>query len=689
MIPLRSYLFPAFFVLLSFFVMTNGWYASSSLVLHGRATGNAPDITVRWDSGEGFNAYEERHFQPTIHPLDAENTCEIVISATGRKNGASQSNEIVCSAIVIDGKRLNLASVSDSVSFSEQGLHFSGHDSLRLTVPASKQISCTFLTNPHTGIVSVGVNGVVAEHDLYMANEAAKHKRFDYWLLQPDGSFTVAMDMPRYLVRELEIAAVGVDQPVQLISAEIHGKGHFVDLLEGHEQQLGTARFFNVLKSMRTYLNPGQFCQQIVFSLLTVWLLAGVIRLYAGVGSVRACFIAEKRYFFWLLFAGSLAVFGTWLAAFWPGVMSVDSLKVWRAAMLPDVYLNDHPLLNVFLYKYLYQLWNNPAVVPLVQVVLMALLVSWFFFWLYRQEIVLKVLLPCFLIVVCSVPVGVYNVMLWKDIPFALLVVFWACLLVQLYHKRCQGKLQWSGQGVIALVLLGLALGLIRHNGVVYLIILPLMIIVLRLVSLKKACFALLVCALLIGIGSIVLQRTGKIPGTEFIVREIQCYADGASVQDVLGNSDRILRDYMTVFDFDGTAQKWDKFHYFLKDRYAYWFLLHSGWWDLYPYKKETVLFPGLRQTAMQIYDKSYQQPWVWFSWNPVWLLGLLPVVTLLFWWFPNTAIVGAVLLAGALPLIYLRIFNWRYYYFLYLGLLFMLPLIPLDLFRKKLDGTT
>jgi len=54
--------------------------------------------------------------------------------------------------------------------------------------------------------------------------------------------------------------------------------------------------------------------------------------------------------------------------------MSVDSLKVWQAAILPDVYLNDHPVLNVLLYKYLYQLWGNPAIVAVAQVILMALL---------------------------------------------------------------------------------------------------------------------------------------------------------------------------------------------------------------------------------------------------------------------------------------------------------------------------
>ena len=678
-----------FLLILSYFFGTNAWYAPSRLVIHGIAVSAAPQIDVRWDSGQGFNSYEQRQFRPAIHPLDAQNTNEIIVGATGKKNSASLSQQVVCTAIFVDGKQLDLGTLQTDIPYSADGLHFIQGQTVSLTVKASWHIGFEFQTNNHAGVAHLELNGVKIEKDLYMANEAAKYKRFDYWLLQPDGSFTVEMDMPRYTIRELEIVNGSVDQPIQLISAEIRGKEHVVDLLQERAQQLGTARSPDVLKSMRSYFNPGQFCQQIIFSLLTLWLLFALVRQYIRVGGIRDCFAAEQRCIFWLFFCASLAVFGTWLAAFWPGVMSVDSLKVWRAAMLPDVYLNDHPLLNVFLYKYLYQLWSNPAVVPVVQVVLMSLLISWFFFWLYRQELSLKILLPCLLFILCSVPVGIYNTVLWKDIPFALLVVFWACMLVKLYRERCLGKLWWSRQRIAALFLLGLALGLIRHNGLVYLIILPLMFIVLRLVSLKKTCIGILLCALLAGIGYTVLKRTGGLPGTEFIAREIHHYTGGLSAAHLVADSDRVVRDYMKVFDFDATDQKWDKVHYYFKDRYAYWFLLHSGWWDLYPYQKKTIHFQRLRHAAMQVYEKSYQQPWVWFSWNPVWLLGLLPVVTLLFWWFPNTAIVGAVLLAGALPLIYLRIFNWRYYYFLYLGLLFMLPLIPLDLFRKKLDGTT
>jgi hypothetical protein len=249
-----------------------------------------------------------------------------------------------------------------------------------------------------------------------------------------------------------------------------------------------------------------------------------------------------------------------------------------------------------------------------------------------------------------------------------------------------------SGQRVCVLLLLGLSLALIRHNGLVYLIILPMMIVALRLVSMRKTLITvavlLLVAGIGIGFGGSLVHR--NIPGTHFLRNEIQRYVTGTSVQNIMRNSKRMGNDYLGVLNINQTKLGWDKFHYFLYDRYAWRFLIHSGWWDLYPYIKQSVttegklIHSGIRERATEIYTSSYQEPWVWLSWNPIWLLGLLPLLVALFWWFPYTAIFGTVLLAGALPLVFFQIFNWRYYYFLYLGLLFLLPIAGLDLSTKQ-----
>jgi hypothetical protein len=426
--------------------------------------------------------------------------------------------------------------------------------------------------------------------------------------------------------------------------------------------------------------------QQICFALLSAWLLIALLRLAAELGGLRKCLLADQRPWFWLILVISLAVFSTWLAAFWPGVMSVDSLKVWRAALLPDVYLNDHPFLNVILYKYLRHLWDAYAIVPMTQVFLTALLISWFALWSYRQGVPLFLVLCWLLFVLCSVPVGIYNTVLWKDIPFALLVVFWACILIKLRLEKQQHRLHWTGERLCTFLLLGLALGLVRHNGLIYFAVLPLLFLLLGLAPLKKALVGLAVLLVLAGAGFAVLHLSGRTAGPSFLSQEIRKYTarlsgQRLSVQNVTKDAQRALQDYLTVLNITQNHQKWDKFHHYFQDRQAWWFLRLSGWHDVYPYQQEKIRFPELHQAALRIYEKSNQQPWVWFTWNPVWLLALLPLLTLFFWWcLPNTAVLGAVLLTGALPLVYLRIFNWRYYYFLYFGLLFLPAFVSLDL---------
>lgn len=669
-----------FALFLGYFVFGAGWQEESRLILHGQTTiGRSPLFKVRWDSGQGFNDYEQRLFQPDVQPINGQ--VSVTIGATGRKSPASLNSTVVCTAILVDGNEINLIDIAGPPVLVQEELHLTEQVNIFFTVQAVSHIAFRFRASPSSGVASLIVNGDKTEHDLYLPNEAENSKQLDYWLLQPDGSFTVETALPRYPVHELEIMNGNAGtSAIQLLAAELHGKGQVVDLLHGPPVKFGCIRFRNILAGLRSYFQSLQFVQQILFALLSTWLLLALLRLGRAVGWLRGC-LTEERSWFWLLLFVSLAVFGTWLAAFWPGVMSVDSMKIWRAALLPDVYLNDHPLLNVILYKYLRHLWDNVAVVPVVQVCLTSLLIAWFCFWMYRQGVRKPVIVLWLLVVLSSVPLGVYTTALWKDVPFALLVVFWACILVQLRQEKQQQRLRWSKERICALLLLGLALGLVRHNGLLYLGVVPVLLLLLRLVPLKRALFGLMVLLLAAGIGFAVLQHT---TATEagFFTRTLRWYASTVKLENAGQDAQRTMREYLTVLDIE--AAQADKFHYYLGDRHAWWFLRHSGWWDVYPYQHEQARFPALNKLALQVYKQSYQQPWQGLMWNPVWLLALLPALPLCYRWLPNTAILATMLLAGTLPLVYLQIFNWRYYYFLYFGLLFLPAFISLDLACRK-----
>lgn len=672
-----------FTAVLLYFVFGAGWQEPAKLTLRGHAADGAI-ITVRWDSGAGYNPYEQRVFHLNATSGQEDGLLRVVIGATGRRYPASQSKDVVCEAVIVDGKALDLNALAGAKPLLSNGvLRFNKSQQLAFRVNALSQLGFRFRTDTSSGIAFIEINGKRTEHNLYMANEAAKSKQLDHWLLRPNGAFAVEVDLPRYPVRELELLNSRASRSVWLLAAELRGRNRAADLLHGQPQALGQVRLHNVLDKMKVHFRPLQFAQQLCFALLSAWLLTALLRF---AGTLHGGLLAEQRYWFWLMLATGLTVFGTWLAAFWPGVLSVDSMKIWRAALLPDVYLNDHPFLNVILYKYLRHIWSNPAVVPLAQVLLSSLLPAWFGFWIFRQGAPLPLVLLWLLLVCSSVSLGVYNTVLWKDIPFALLVVFWACILVRM---RAERPLQWTKQRACALLLLGLALGLIRHNGLVYLAVLPVLLLLLRLVPLRKALLVFTALLLIAGSGLAGLHLAGKTGGFSFLSQELRKYSRRLSLQGIADDAQQLRRQYMTVLNINQTGQQWDKFHHYFRDRQAWWFLSHSGWWDLYPYQEASPPFPNLHKAGLRVYDKSYHSPWVWLSWNPVWLLAVLPLLPLLFYWLPNSAVLSAVLLAGALPLVYLRIFNWRYYYFLYLGLLYLPAFILLDFFGRKMRSRT
>uniref|UniRef100_UPI00405797BB hypothetical protein n=1 Tax=Candidatus Electronema sp. TaxID=2698783 RepID=UPI00405797BB len=677
MMPRRfpsSWLLPGslFLLFLLYFVFGSGWQEPARLTLRGHAADGAM-LTLRWDSGADYNSYEQRVFHLNTRP-QADGLISVTIGATGRRWPASQSKDVICEAVLVDGKAVDLSTIAAKPVLADGRLHFKKGQQISFRLRAESGIAFRFRTDTSSGIAFIEINGQRTEHDLYMANIEAKCKRFDYWLLRPDGAFAVEADLPRYPVRELELLNSRASREVRLLAAELRGRNRAADLLQGQPQALGQVRLHNVLDKMRVYFHPLQLAQQLCFALLSAWLLTALLRF---AGTLHGSLLAEQRYWFWLMLATGLTVFGTWLAAFWPGVLSVDSMKIWRAALLPDVYLNDHPFLNVILYKYLRHIWSNPAVVPLAQVLLSSLLPAWFGFWIFRQGAPLPLVLLWLLLVFSSVSLGVYNTVLWKDIPFALLVVFWACILVRM---RAERPLQWTKQRACALLLLGLALGLIRHNGLVYLAVLPVLLLLLRLVPLRKALLVFTALLLIAGSGLAGLHLAGKTGGSSFLSQELRKYSRRLSLQGIADDAQQLRRQYMTVLNINQTGQQWDKFHHYFQDRQAWWFLRLVGWWDVYPYQEESVAFPALNKAALRVYERSYEQPWVWLSWNPVWLLAVLPLLPLLFYWLPNSAVLSAVLLAGALPLVYLRIFNWRYYYFLYLGLLYLPAFILSDM---------
>jgi len=120
------------------------------------------------------------------------------------------------------------------------------------------------------------------------------------------------------------------------------------------------------------------------------------------------------------------------------------------------------------------QLYDSPAVVAIAQLVATAALGSAVLFFVFRHGVRFRWIAPFFLAFALSPPVAVYTLLVWKDVPFCLLTVFWACLLYALAYRRRVGDPFVPGRAaVVVLAVLLVLVATVRHNGLPYLLVLP------------------------------------------------------------------------------------------------------------------------------------------------------------------------------------------------------------------------
>ncbi len=674
-----------FVFFLLYFVFGTEWYEPARLIIKGQADNSNAVVDVQWDSGAGFNSYEQEkfHFLPSRGGKNKKHL--IILSGGHLKNALSMNSRVVLSEIRIDDRGLPIPqhSLEDVRHVPGIGWAFESKKSkITLSVPASERVYFSLNANAHSGIASVSIDGYETSHDLYRGNWEIQFAKLNFWFLDEDEHFSVTLDLPRYNVDSLRIKT---PDGTTLSSVQLETKsGRVVDFPLVADMNTREYLFTTPTTHLKHFFHEKKIVFQIAFALLMAWGTWSVVKVVIFFGGIRNFLLGNELRPFWLFFTGALVIYNIWLLAFWPGVMSVDSLNIWRAAWLPEVMLNNHPALNVLWYMFLLHLWNNSAVVPLSQILILAFLIAATFFYCYRQGVSLLLLVPCYCLLLLAMPVGLYSVTLWKDIPFALLVIFWSLILPYFYLQKTEGKyFRVTLQQVAILLLLFLALILFRHNGLVYLFAIPLLFLVLRLVrvsvKITAACFLVM-----LGVTLLVTFPPKSIKSASYFHDLSNSYLQQLTKESVVSRVKQSLGQYPRLLDLKKNKHQSDLWHYYLGDRYAYTFLKQTGWNDSHKYlPRDTHPFPKLHDSALTLYEKSYEYPWVYLSWNPFLLLYLFPLSILLCRWFPLSAIFSSVVLIQVLALLlFVGTVNWRYYYFVLLGGYFLLPLLLLDWHR-------
>lgn len=162
------------------------------------------------------------------------------------------------------------------------------------------------------------------------------------------------------------------------------------------------------------------------------------------------------------------------LACFYPGIMTGDSIDHWRQAHTLDL-ADYHPILYTLTIRGLTSLWDSPAIVVLVQILILSAAVGYGFSLLLRAGLSLHPILVLFPLVLLSPRNQIYTMTIWKDIIFSAMVLILTIMLAHylLDRRKSRSWLYW--------ILLGVVLALVplfRHNGLLILVgLLPLLFI--------------------------------------------------------------------------------------------------------------------------------------------------------------------------------------------------------------------
>lgn len=165
----------------------------------------------------------------------------------------------------------------------------------------------------------------------------------------------------------------------------------------------------------------------------------------------------------WLWYAiPPAAAWCVYLAVFWPGLMSADSLDQWAQAKW-GVIDDRHPAAHTMLIWAITRVWRSPAAIALVQIIVLAAIAGQVFAILRRIGMPrLACATVCALFAVSPVN-GLMVIALWKDIPYSIAVL--GLTLIVLDMARTGGASLQRAPAAIALGITAALAALFRFNG--------------------------------------------------------------------------------------------------------------------------------------------------------------------------------------------------------------------------------
>jgi hypothetical protein len=167
--------------------------------------------------------------------------------------------------------------------------------------------------------------------------------------------------------------------------------------------------------------------------------------------------------FAWLAYMLPMVLaWGFTLLVFWPGIMSGDSMTLWNQNLVSE-YSDWQSAFYAVTLAGLMKIWYSPAFISILQILSFAFLVAWGLKALQDEGVSKIVLWAVSLLFAISPINNLYANTLWRDIPYALAVMWLTVIAVKIYLN--QGK--WvTGWGWVWLGVSAFLIAILRQNGI-------------------------------------------------------------------------------------------------------------------------------------------------------------------------------------------------------------------------------
>lgn len=414
----------------------------------------------------------------------------VTIEPLGQSNPKGRGSEIWLFEIAsdlekIDSKNLSSIPLPSPWRYDTSGaVLFVGGErtSMNISLKASSFVTLRLLRHPWSGQARIIVNGVSEVVDLYASgiNEGQFQKK----ILLPlpiEVTQQIESSLP-YTTKNFQLTLTG-PRILRLKYAQwqgptlwkwspgkaiIHGSG--IEVLDQNDDGLllrikepeGSILFKGI--QAKPFFVPNKEDFILIVFLWLVFIIFILLRAIEAYEPRHRFGIFLRSQTHWAKYAlPCIAVWLVYWLAFFPALMSPDSLDQW-GQRLNHNFSDHHPAFHTFIIWLITFLWLSPASAALGQLLVMSSLIGWGLSKFQRLGVPSVVLwMVCGLFAVSPV-MGMMTISLWKDIFYAISVLWLTLLLVEVIVS--DGKwftVSWRNVILLGIVLFFIAI--FRHNG--------------------------------------------------------------------------------------------------------------------------------------------------------------------------------------------------------------------------------